>query len=45
MTFGKVLESFRSRLQCNKEDKELHLIDKKSGKQKNISKYGAQASL
>ena len=32
MTFGKVLESFKSRLQSGKEDQELYLIDKKSGK-------------
>lgn len=32
MTFGKVLESFKSRLQSAKEDQELYLIDKKSGK-------------
>ena len=37
MTFGKVLESFRSRLQADKENKELYLIDKKSGKKKNIA--------
>ncbi|CAH3019143.1 unnamed protein product [Porites evermanni] len=30
MTFGKVLESFKSRLQSAKEDQELYLIDKKS---------------
>jgi len=29
MTFGKVLQAFRSRLQGGKEDKELYLIDKK----------------
>lgn len=33
MTFGKVLEAFKSRYQdCGSEGKELYLIDKKSGK-------------
>ena len=36
MTFGKVLESFKSRLQSAKEDQELYLIDKKSGKPRHI---------
>ena len=35
MTFGKVLQAFRSRLQGGKEDKELYLIDKKSGGRSN----------
>ena len=33
MTFGKILEEFKSRLQNSNEDKELYLIDKKSGKE------------
>ena len=33
MTFGKVLEEFKSRLQNSNEEKELYLIDKKSGKE------------
>ena len=32
MTFGKVLEEFKSRLLNGNEEKELYLIDKKSGK-------------
>ena len=33
MTFGKVLEEFKSRLLNGNEEKELYLIDKKSGKE------------
>lgn len=33
MTFGKVLEEFKSRFQNKKDAKELYLIDKKSGEQ------------
>ena len=33
MTFGKVLEEFKLRLLNGNEEKELYLIDKKSGKE------------